>query len=167
MTYMNIKDLCSNFQTPRSLEEDVLLWLSRASSKESRRIFLIPEWSIDDYWLWTSRMTGINIKEALCKISGPSVHWKRIFSLASPECPPRNLGGYSWFLNGVHMTLDVRNDIYINGSSVQNFRPLGALEADILLWVFRTSTKKSWRIFLIPEWRIDDCVVVKNDMYKH
>ena len=52
-------------------------------------------------WLWTSRMICIIIKEALCKIVGPSVHWKRIFSLTSPECPPRNLGGHSWFLNGV------------------------------------------------------------------
>jgi len=51
-------------------------------------------------WLWTSRMTCINIKEALCKISGPMVHWKRIFSFVSPERPPRNLGGHSWFLNG-------------------------------------------------------------------
>ena len=43
--------------------------------------------------LWMSRMTGINIKEAPYEISGPSVHWKRIISLASPERPPRNLEG--------------------------------------------------------------------------
>ena len=63
-------------------------------------------------WLWTTRMTCVNIKEALCKISYPLVHWKRIFSFVSPEHPPRNLGGHSWFLNGVLMTLDVRNDIH-------------------------------------------------------
>ena len=33
--------------------------------------------------------------------TGPFVHWKRIFSFVSPERPPRNLGGHSWFLNGV------------------------------------------------------------------
>ena len=50
------------------------------------------------------------------------------------------------------MTLDVRNDIYkYYGSSVQNFRPLGALEEDILV-----SSKESRRIFLIPEWSVDD-----------
>ena len=51
------------------------------------------------------------------------------------------------------MTLDDRNDIYeYYGSSVQNFRPLGALEEDILL----TFSKESRRIFLIPECSIDD-----------
>jgi len=28
---------------------DILIWVSKASSKESWRIILIPEWSIDDY----------------------------------------------------------------------------------------------------------------------
>ena len=51
------------------------------------------------------------------------------------------------------MTLDVRNDIHkYQGSPVQNFRPLGALEDDILLRVSRASSKESWRIFLTPEW---------------
>ena len=32
------------------------------------------------------------------------------------------------------MTMDIKNDMYKHeGSSVQNFRPLGALEEDILL----------------------------------
>ena len=55
------------------------------------------------------------------------------------------------------MTLDLKNDIYKReGSSVQNFRPLGALEEDILLCVSRASSKESWRTFLIPEWCPDD-----------
>ena len=52
--------------------------------------------------------------EAMCKISGPSVHWKRIFSFESPDRPPRSLGGHSRYLNGFFMTLDFRNDTYIN-----------------------------------------------------
>ena len=51
--------------------------------------------------LWRSRMTYINIKEALCKISYPYVHWKKTFFIKIPECPPRSLRGHSWFLNGV------------------------------------------------------------------
>ena len=52
--------------------------------------------------------------EAMCKISGPSVHWKRIFSFESPDRPPRSLGGHSQYLNGFFQTLDFRNDTYIN-----------------------------------------------------
>ena len=55
------------------------------------------------------------------------------------------------------MTLDVRTDmVKCQGSSVQNFRPLGALEEDILLDFSRASSKESWRTFLIPEWCLDD-----------
>ena len=55
------------------------------------------------------------------------------------------------------MTMDIKNDMYKHeGSSVQNFRPLGALEEDILLDFSRASSKESWRTFLIPEWSLDD-----------
>ena len=54
------------------------------------------------------------------------------------------------------MTMDIKNDMYKHeGSSVQNFRPLGALEEDILLDFSRASSKESWWTFLIPEWSLD------------
>ena len=91
-------------------------------------------------------MTCINIKEALCKILGSLVHWKRILSYESPEPPPSSLGGHSRFLNGVPMTLDIRNEMNKHsGSSVQDFRLLGTLEEDtIVLSVSRASSKESW-----------------------
>ena len=50
-----------------------------------------------------------------------------------PDLPSRSLGENSLYLIGVLMTLVVRNDKYkYQGSSVQNFRPIGALEEDIL-----------------------------------
>ena len=55
------------------------------------------------------------------------------------------------------MTMDIKNDMYkYYGNSVQHFRPLGALEEDLLLGVSRASSKESWRTFLIPEWNLDD-----------
>ena len=67
------------------------------------------------------------------KISGPSVHWNRIFSYESPESPPRSLVGHSSFLNRFLMTMDVKKDMYKHlRSSVQNFKPLGTLEEDIV-----------------------------------
>ena len=39
---------------------------------------------------------------------------------------------------------------------MQNFRPLGALEEDILLLVSRASPKESWRTFLIPKCSLAD-----------
>ena len=55
------------------------------------------------------------------------------------------------------MTLDVMDFISRHMiSSVQNFRPLGAMEEDFLLCVSRASSKESWRTFLIPKWYLDD-----------
>ena len=48
----------------------------------------------------------------------------------SPECPPRSVSGNPWFLIEGLMTLDVNNDLTRHpGSSMQNFIPVGALEA--------------------------------------
>ena len=53
--------------------------------------------------------------------------------------------------------MDVKNDMYKHsGGSVQNFRPLGAQEEDILLFFSKASSKEFWRTFLIPEWGLDD-----------
>ena len=49
MTYINIKEALCKILDLGALEEDILLGVSRAHSKESWRIFLILEWSIDDY----------------------------------------------------------------------------------------------------------------------
>ena len=40
------------------------------------------------------------------------------------------------------MTMDIKNDMYKQGSTVQNFRPLGALDEDILLDFSRASSKE-------------------------
>ena len=39
-----LKNLCAKY----ALEEEILLCVSRVSSKESRRTFWIPKWSQDD-----------------------------------------------------------------------------------------------------------------------
>ena len=101
-----------NFRPIGALEEDILHSHLSLQSILQGVLEDILDSRMEYRWLWTPRMTCTNIKEALCKISDPLVHWKRIFSFVSPERPPRNLGGHSWFLNGVKMTLDVRNDIY-------------------------------------------------------
>ena len=80
-----LRTLCAKCQNFRF----ILLWGSRASFKESWRKFLIPDWSIDDFGCQELLM---NIKEVPCKIS---------VSFESPEYPPRSLGGYSRFQNGV------------------------------------------------------------------
>ena len=57
----------------------------------------------------------------------------------------------------IHVIFDIKNDMYQPlGRSVENFRPLCALEEDILLGVSEASSKESWRTFLILEWILDD-----------
>ena len=54
---------------------------------------MIPEWSLVDNGLYESRMTCINLEEALCKISSSLVNWKRKISYKSPGHKPNSLGG--------------------------------------------------------------------------
>ena len=47
--YKHYGSSVQNFSSLGALEEDILLCVSRVSSKESWRTFLIPEWCLDDY----------------------------------------------------------------------------------------------------------------------
>ena len=105
-----LRNLCAKFQASRCIgggRSPVSLQSILPGVLED----ILDSW-MESRWLWTSKMRCINITEVLSQISGSSVHWTRIFSYESPERPPRSLGGHSWFLNGVEMTLNVINDMY-------------------------------------------------------
>ena len=156
MNSSNVSEILSHFPLSIPAYVEVLtnqkgrgkpsMSLQGINQRDSEDIF--DSW-IESRWLWTSGMIyGSSVK---------NVRTLGSFSYEDPELPSRSLGGNSWYLIEVLMTLVVRNYIYkYQGSSVQNFRPIGALEEDILIWVSRASSKESWRIFLIPEWIIDD-----------
>ena len=80
---------------------------------------------------------------------------------------PKILWGHFWLPNGVKVTLDPRFGINKQlRKSVQKFRPLGSLEEHILLWVSRTSSKESWRTFLILELSLDNYRCQKWHVWK-
>ena len=59
---------------------------------ESWRKFLIPDWSLDDF----------GCQNDIYKYQGSFVqNFRSIGAFESPECPPRSIGGYFRFQNGV------------------------------------------------------------------
>ena len=99
-----------------------ILVLSRSHPRTLEDI--LDSWMETSRWIWTLGLKKLNTREALCKNWRLWIHWNLQSVLQEV------LEDILDSLNEVLMTLDVK--IYITkhpGSFVQDFRPLGAVQA--------------------------------------
>ena len=154
----------SNFKSVCTQEVTRLLYVSIASSMESKRTFLIPERNLDNSWHHECSIYARSvecIKFEVCTYSGSEP------SYVSPLLPLRSLRGRSWLLRwvltvfdivgGVLTISDIMNVPFIQKlKCISNFKSVLTPEVTRLLHVSIASSMESKRTFLIPERNIDN-----------